>query len=555
MTAEPIRLRVISKLELMLYFNIKKTKTMKTKIILLSILGIFLYNSCDLAEEPQSFITKENFYKNETDALGALNSAYSVLFQLNIFWVNHLSGWHGQTDDKRKADLLKGNPLPSGRWLESAWNSLYMQIRYCNSVIDNVSVMSDDIIDPDIRNAIVAEAKTMRALHYFNGVRMWGPIPLRLNEVVSESAAPASIEEIYDVIITDLEESIPNLKLKGEVEPARITKASAQALLAKVYLYLASSGRTAAEGSQGNEPYSSYSGNSTQFYENCRDLCKEVLQSSYSLKSNWLNLWAVGDDGFYNGNREYGYDEFLIKALFVTDGFQNNGHTRLLTPHKALEYCALPGSNSGLGYEIVASYDRDDIRYTKGLIWTYTFGDNGKTYRWVRNPDDPTDVDYSITNKKNGATVMNTKKHIDPVATLNNYGGAPMVLLRMADVYLMLAESLNELGSGTEALTYLNAVRERCFDPSVWESKKVTTTDKIELRSKILQERDWELAEEEQDYFDLKRTGRLEEKTYNLEFSFYGGDADQHLRARDANDYFLPYPQNEVTSNELLDQR
>jgi hypothetical protein len=80
-----------------------------------------------------------------------------------------------------------------------------------------------------------------------------------------------------------------------------------------------------------------------------------------------------------------------------------------------------------------------------------------------------------------------------------------------------------------------------------------TTPGQDALRDAIIQERLWELALEREDWFDLTRTGKLEEKCMNLSLDWAGRDpVGSHPRARNASHYRLPYPANEVAVNPNL---
>jgi hypothetical protein len=97
----------------------------------------------------------------------------------------------------------------------------------------------------------------------------------------------------------------------------------------------------------------------------------------------------------------------------------------------------------------------------------------------------------------------------------------------------MAAEALNENNKPGEALIYLNKVRERARqgDPSILPD--VTTTDKTELRNKILTERRHELAMEGHRFWDLVRTGKAADVLGPLGFK-----TGQHE--------LLPIPQSEI---------
>jgi hypothetical protein len=78
-------------------------------------------------------------------------------------------------------------------------------------------------------------------------------------------------------------------------------------------------------------------------------------------------------------------------------------------------------------------------------------------------------------------------------------------VLRYAEILLIRAEALNELGQSADALGPLNQVRERV------NLDDITTIDQTALRNAIFLERRLELAMEHDRWFDLIRTGRAQE--------------------------------------------
>src|SRR5206468_8560165 len=88
-----------------------------------------------------------------------------------------------------------------------------------------------------VRNDRVAQARFLRAVYYFDLVRMWGPVPLLLTETQGPmtEANRDSVSKVYDAIVADLkfaEQTLP----ATQKDWGRATKAAAQHMLALVYL-------------------------------------------------------------------------------------------------------------------------------------------------------------------------------------------------------------------------------------------------------------------------------------------------------------------------------
>ncbi len=103
-------------------------------------------------------------------------------------------------------------------------------------------------MDTALRSRIVAEAKFLRATHYFNLVRLWGGVPLKLHETqgLDSLAIPRNTpQEVYAQIETDLKDAIavlPSAKSYTGADIGRASKGAAKTLLAKVYLQRAGTG-------------------------------------------------------------------------------------------------------------------------------------------------------------------------------------------------------------------------------------------------------------------------------------------------------------------------
>ena len=198
----------------------------------------------------------ENFYQNPNDALDGLTSAYARLKSGNGYYKQkYLSTLFAASDQGLSTFLLNdfknGNVTSSNPYTEDIWIDIYKAIRDANNVIAKVPSID---MDESLKFRIIGEAKFLRALHYFNLVRCFSEIPLRLVPVeadVNEGLPISSISEIYDAIISDLEFAANfcwdrNETRNGETNNlGRVTKAAANAMLAKVYLRMASCKRTA----------------------------------------------------------------------------------------------------------------------------------------------------------------------------------------------------------------------------------------------------------------------------------------------------------------------
>lgn len=129
------------------------------------------------------------------------------------------------------------NDTPSNVNFSQSWLSLYQIVFRANLVLQNIDKISMTEIQ---RNNIVGQASFLRALAYFNLVRLWGEVPLITKTQTVEEARKNkrnSTAEIYEFIISDLKNAKNLPKQWKDSERGRVTHYAAQALLAKVYLY------------------------------------------------------------------------------------------------------------------------------------------------------------------------------------------------------------------------------------------------------------------------------------------------------------------------------
>lgn len=133
----------------------------------------------------------------------------------------------------------------------------------------------------------------------------------------------------------------------------------------------------------------------------------------------------------------------------------------------------------------------------------------------------------------------NQKAWVESHPGLQDNGPGNIRLLRYADVLLIAAESINELNNPTEALKYLNQVRQRARGTRSTVLPDVVFSDKLTLRERIWKERRIELAMEQQRWFDLVRTGQAEKIMKNVGKNFIKGKHE-----------LFPIPQTEIDLSE-----
>ena len=229
------------------------------KNILVSVIAAMSLTSCSdfLDVDSKTESNTGNFYKTKSDAELALIGCYN--------------GWKRTTSDDTwgfyiASELLADECLAAtgvgdapnysiidrfdmGRYaagtslLETSWKSYYRAIYRCNELIKYDGVGQIDWQgDEDARGRVMGECRMLRALCYFDMVRMWENIPL-LTEPTDENVPQADPDDVYATIIEDLKYASENIpaeaypKANAESNDGRITKYAAEALMARVYLF------------------------------------------------------------------------------------------------------------------------------------------------------------------------------------------------------------------------------------------------------------------------------------------------------------------------------
>ena len=510
---------------------------------------IVLFTSCSdlLEEKPVAQIATEFFYKNETDALAALTAAYADLKSGNGYYRQlFLSNLFGASDQGtpnagRHGDFRRGTITSADPNLPVMWTEIYVGIKDANNVIANVPAISG--MNEQLKARVLGEARFLRALHYFNLVRCFGEVPLRTKPVKpGEPGLPKSpIKDIYKVIIEDFTYAVANCWGFNESRAGytnqigRVTKASAHAMLAKVYLQIASSKRTASEGNLGNARYNSMEGTFQSYYQLAKEQCDLVIsESGYKLVSNlteWINIFDAK-----NGNNA----EMLFEIQGSSLVEQGTTVSNLFSPRNSgLSGGGFGGTNAFIPNFINNNLNKADIRFQNSIIKSF----QDETYSYVLNPNS-TGYNRTVTATGVAASAVSrvfTSKYIDRDATTEYTSQQNWHVIRLADVYLMRAEALAEINLDPSfANADLNLLRTRVGMPNI-----TTAANMADFRKALLRERAAELSVEGHRFFDLTRMGVYDENC-RLAYGITEG-------ARQAEDYTWPIPLIEIAANENID--
>ncbi|WP_158859996.1 RagB/SusD family nutrient uptake outer membrane protein [Lunatibacter salilacus] len=405
------------------------------------------------------------------------------------------------------------------------WDQFYQGINTCNAVIDRAPEVAG--LSEEIRARRIAEAKFIRAHHYFIMVQLFGPIDIQLSESVipSTEVTRSPVQEVYAAIINDLETAIPNLQAVGHSNDyGRATRASAEHLLGKVYLTKGTSEAAANDDFAKAEP-----------------LLQSVIDNyGFSLLENFGDVHAFGNEV---------NDEVVFAVQYgrnqLTNSTGNNAHVFFL-----MEYDVQPGmrrdTQNGRPFkrykptnytlnQIFADRENDS-RYFNTFLTVYlsnnpgTFNTNfdqtkaqvtysaGDTAIYVpgfeMSMEERAQKPYQVLVPSNYSERLfpSLKKHMDPgrVDLTQFEGGRDYIAFRLADTYLLLAEAQFMQDKIAAATENINIVRRRAAFPGREAQMEITPAEmNMEL---IYEERARELLGEQQRWLDLKRWGILLER-------------------------------------------
>ncbi len=437
-------------------------KTSKKYVAVLATL--IMGTSCGrfLELSPQTARNTLDFFNSHADFNTALAANYAALklagtYNSSLIWMGEVASDNTDYGKQRQSQLvfqfqfidLAYTSLNS--IIYAAWRDHYIGISRANTILDRLPKVE---MAQQMRDQYEGEAKFLRALFYFNLVRLFGEVPLVTKEITSPDEGdrfPQSSESaIYAQVIGDLTDAakkLPDSYTSSNV--GRATAGAAKSLLGKVYV-------------------------TQKQWSLAGQTLKEVIDAGqYRLLSSYA---AVFD---YNTPIN---DEVIFNVQYKS-------------------------GNTGQGSDFWQDFAPD-------LVTTPVLGPNGGSGKGINMPTADMENAYEAGDSRKDFSMQNhylnaAEQRIDVryVTKFKQYGALPgdsdvdFPVLRYADVLLMYAESLIEQGRVAEGLQYANEVRFRA------DLNGVTTADQGEARQLVAQERRVELAFESHRWFDLVRTG------------------------------------------------
>ena len=478
--------------------------------------------------------------------------------------------------------------------LDKMWKGPYNLINDANVAIRYISAMKN--VDEDYKNNAIGECYFQKAFAYFLLVRAYGPIPY-LDEDVSASGkfmnSRRPVKKVYGHIIDMLAKASELMyhRDNNKYQDGHVNAGSAAGLLAMVYATMASAAMP--KGTEVNvrtgEPFRTVTVNGKE-YKLYRTPATETFKKEevegyqnmdphelYTEAAKWAKKVIDGEFGPYEltkyedlWSRNHRGDSEMMWGVrsgvsSSTDNYRTNIHTNY-SGYKESAGSEFLTSGGWMGctnawYQL---FDEQDLRIVKGVrhTWRYYYQEsyNGCFYypqswsekitgydiygNYVREPDAQYKATgYAYQCNQSSECLAFTTKYDDCENDALEYPDSYWPFLRYADVLLIYAEAETELGNLSEAMKYLNIVRQRSNATLMTSASGQTA-----LRSSILEERAKEFACEGDRRWDLIRWG-----IYLQAMNAIGGRDEANInKARTERNLLYPIPTDEINVNDSI---
>jgi len=495
---------------------------------------------------PEGFVTLVNAaYSEQRSWYGKEDGIFMSESGTDLWYNRDKNTYASQLTQYAGLTSLQGNPN------RAAWILLWKAINVCNAGINRIN--NAGFVTEAEKNRREGELRFLRAFYYWHIVETYGGVMLRTEETQEPvlTATRSSVDEFYNLIVSDLEFAAANLPQQSfwGNEYSRASKKAALGFLARAYL---------------SRAYYATGADRTTYFTKAREVANDVINRKAELG---VDLWATYADMWNPANNKRNKE-----ALYVVSNSSNpslnydsNGN-RLYQVFQA-PYNGKPGLELSLAYGYESSRrlmptlalldffnEEIDARYATSFqeVWIAN-----KNYTWTAADANTYKKDASVVGKqiragidtamyitkksltgerrkpylavdrdsvylpnrtiRNGTLYVNFQKFRDPDRTSATAqpGFKDVIVMRLAEMYLIAAEAEFQLGNNNEAARQINVLRTRAARPGRVADMQIAAGD-ITLDF-ILDERARELAGEHLRWFDLKRTDKLVErvKKYN----------------------------------------
>jgi starch-binding outer membrane protein, SusD/RagB family len=497
-------------------------------LMLVAPLPFAMQGCTDLTEVPQSQITPGQFYKTDAEVLGGLASVYAKLRST----VDDYYNLSEISTDEMVVPTRGQDWFDNGKWLElhrqtwgansalglndinGAYNNLSIGIARANVVLDAIS-------GANVANkaSVQAELRVLRAFYYYQLMDLFGGMPIATTSEVA-TRPRATRAETFAFIEKELKEARPDLPAtRPATEYGRVTQGAVDAILAEMYLN--------AEVFTGTVTPAGLT-KGTAHWQDAATYADAVLNSGhYSMQStaNW--------------RKNFTPDNYTSPENIFSINFLAQASLGLNFPMRVLhynQYTPAPWNGFATLAETYRAFDAADVRKQVFLEGPQFNQDNGAPANdRAGNRLVFTDSILNITQAGEGEGPRILKWPVDPNHVAENNGN-DFAWFRLAEMYLIKAEALNELNQTAAAIPLLNVVHTRAGLPAL-----ATTLTQQQVRDAILKERLLEFVGEGKRRQDMIRMGK-----FTLPFGYKGQTEPFRI--------LFPIPSTQLQTNPKLEQ-
>lgn len=511
-----------------IFSSITFRRSQATALMMAAVLGA-VAGCTDLTETPLDALTPDNAFKTDPEILAGAASVYAQLRQTQWAYYNLSEIASGeQIVPTRGSDWFD-----NGRWIEiykqtwssnsgsalddmnGLWNAMFAGVAKANLMIDVVEKSTSPTKDANL-----AELKVLRAWFYYVLMDMFGGVPIVTTTEVQPTAR-STRDETFKFIEAELKAAIPNLP-EQPLAYGRVNKHVANAILANMYIN--------APVFQGTVTSAGLQRAPARLAEAITYADAVINSGVYSLAANWQSNFNVDNQN-------------SPELIFVINNTSNPPGIGNSFPQRPLHYNQHGvGGGPWNGFATIADvYNKYDPADQRRNVWLIG---QQKSFVTGQNVNDragnPLVFTLTINDITNATEAEGPRiNKFPPLVTAPNGDSHPhkFPYFRLAEMYMIKAEALNEQGNTAAALAIINQLRARVFTPP----KPLVGLSQAQTRQAILDERLFEFAGEEKRRQDLIRMGGYT-------------DARQFKPATEGYKVLFPIPITQIQNNPLLTQ-
>ncbi|MDR1417250.1 MAG: RagB/SusD family nutrient uptake outer membrane protein [Prevotellaceae bacterium] len=466
-----------------------KIKIKNLAYLFITFMVVQVFVSCEdiLDQKNPNEMDTTNFWKTESDLSAGLNASYRALRFNGAYrrWLHFLyisRSDEGYCASPDPALQTYSNFLISDYTRDAViftWLDLYKGIFWANQVLDNAPKIE---MDDTQRSYAIGQATFLRGIGLFNIAGVYGRGGITLSAEAEETPAIHEQPDIYRQAQADFYEASKLLPVQWEnaADVGRITKGAALGMDVKASAQL-------------------------HEWDRVKTRCEEIFGLGiYNLRNEYRDNFTEA----YENN-----EESLFEVQFMSGPI--NGVEQL--SHERGKFFGLPATGCSWDDATAGNIVKTDLE--KEPTKAGQTDPRLKQTLFYYDASAPSEVFYGKTWVQWGLnqSKVHWKKYTNwdtKTAESHEDNGINLRIVRLADIYLMYAEALNELDRTADAYEWINKVRER---PSVDLPKLENSTvfvgignDKEKMRRQLMHERVCELSSEGWRWLDLERWGMFD---------------------------------------------